>query len=157
MMADSSIERGYAEEAGVVLSGMGLPPAAGKILGWLLICDPPSQTSSDIAAALELSKGSVSTNIRLLEQGGLVLRVPLPGRRGVAYQVDPAGLTKPDITNKFRIFRELLDRGVALAGGPQARTSERLVYLRDFYAFIEREMPLIVERFEAERRHPPHS
>ncbi|MFY1698887.1 hypothetical protein [Solwaraspora sp. WMMA2101] len=39
-----------------------------------------------------------------------------------------------------------------LAGGPQARTSERLVYLRDFYAFIEREMPLIVQRFEAERR-----
>ncbi|MFV2021606.1 hypothetical protein [Micromonospora sp. LOL_023] len=38
------------------------------------------------------------------------------------------------------------------AGGPQARTSERLVYLRDFYAFIEREKPLIVERFEAERR-----
>lgn len=154
MMVDHPVERSYAEEAGVVLSGMGLPPAAGKILGWLLICDPPSQTGSDIAAALNLSKGSVSTNMRLLEQGGLILRVPVPGRRGVAYQIEPAGLTRPDITNKIRIFRELLDRGVELAGGPQARTSERLVYLRDFYAFIEREMPLIVERFEAERRNP---
>ncbi|WFE29658.1 helix-turn-helix domain-containing protein [Solwaraspora sp. WMMD791] len=151
MVADLPVERRYAEHAGVVLGGMGLPPAAGKILGWLLICDPPSQTSSDLAAALDLSKGSVSTNIRLLEQGGLILRVPVPGRRGVAYQVEPAGLAKPDIA-KFRIFRELLDQGVELAGGPQARTSERLVYLRDFYAFIEREMPLIVRRFEAERR-----
>ncbi|MFV2021605.1 hypothetical protein [Micromonospora sp. LOL_023] len=56
-MHDQPVERGYAKEAGVVLSGMGLPPAAGKILGWLLICDPPSQTGSDIAAALDLSKG----------------------------------------------------------------------------------------------------
>ncbi|MDG4765008.1 helix-turn-helix domain-containing protein [Solwaraspora sp. WMMD406] len=152
MLEELPPARRYAEEAGVVLGGMGLPPAAGKILGWLLICDPPSQTSTDLAAALELSKGSVSTSIRLLEQGGLVIRVPQPGRRGVAYQIEPTGLTKPEITNKFRIFRELLDRGVDLIGGPQARTSERLVYLRDFYAFIEREMPLIVQRFEAERR-----
>jgi DNA-binding MarR family transcriptional regulator len=145
-----SPQRRYAEEAGVVLAGMGLAPAQGKLLGWLLICDPPQQTGTEMARALGLSIGSVSTGIRVLENASLVRRVPIPGRRGIAYEMAPDAITQAAGSDKFRIFRELMDRGLAVAGGRDAPGAARLAYTRDFYAFVEREMPKLLDRFRAE-------
>ncbi|SCL68460.1 MarR family protein [Micromonospora citrea] len=150
-MTELSTQRRYAEDAAVVLGGLGLPPAYGKLLGWLLICDPPGQTSAQLAEALGLSKGSVSTGMRMLETSGLARRVPVPGHRGHAYEVRPDAVIRiaADAT-KFRAFRELMDRGLTVVGGEDAPGAERLRVMRDFYAFVEREMPRLVERFEAE-------
>lgn len=147
-------ERQYAEEAGVVLAGMGMAPAQGKLLAWLLICDPPQQTSTEMAHALGLSKGSVSTGIRMLEATNLVRRVPTPGRRGIAYEMSPDAITQAVRSDQFRIFRELMERGLAVVGGAGTPRGARLEYTRDFYAFIEREAPRLVERFHAERTRP---
>jgi DNA-binding transcriptional regulator GbsR (MarR family) len=150
-MTELSAQRRYAEDAAVVLSGLGLPPAYGKLLGWLLICDPPGQTSSQLADGLGLSKGSVSTGMRLLESSGLARRVPAPGHRGHAYEVRPDAVIRIAAdAAKFRVFRELMEQGLTVIGGEDAPGSERLRVMRDFYAFIEREMPKLVERFEAE-------
>ena len=35
-------ERTFAEEASVVMAGLGLSPAYGKVLGWLLVCGVPA-------------------------------------------------------------------------------------------------------------------
>ncbi|MDO3701800.1 MarR family transcriptional regulator [Micromonospora sp. C28SCA-DRY-2] len=150
-MTELTAQRRYAEDAAVVLSGLGLPPAYGKLLGWLLVCDPPWQTSGQLAEGLGLSKGSVSTGMRLLETSGLARRVPVPGHRGHAYEVRPDAIIRiaADAT-KFRAFRELMERGLAVVGGEDAPGTERLRVMRDFYAFIEREVPKLVERFEAE-------
>ncbi|SCL16794.1 MarR family protein [Micromonospora nigra] len=150
-MTDLSDQRRYAEDAAVVLSGLGLPPAYGKLLGWLLVCDPPWQTSGQLAEGLGLSKGSVSTGMRMLETSGLARRVPVPGRRGHAYEVRGDAIVRiaADAT-KFRTFRELMERGLEVVGGEDAPGTGRLRLMRDFYAFIEREMPKLVARFEAE-------
>lgn len=141
-------QRRYAEEAAVVLAGMGLAPAYGKLLGWLLICNPPGQTSGQLAEALGLSKGSVSTGMRLLENTGFVRRVPIPGHRGHAYEMIPDAIIRTAAEpTKFRLFRELMDRGLDLIGDPDAPEAARLRITRDFYAFIERELPELVERF----------
>jgi DNA-binding transcriptional regulator GbsR (MarR family) len=147
-----SPERRYAEEAGLVLSGMGMPPAFGKLLGWLLICDPPHQTSTELADALGLSKGSVSAGMRMLENGKLVRRVPTPGRRGTAYEMTPDAFLRAVESDQYRVFRELMERGLELLGGENAPGADRLAYSRDFYAFIEREIPKLVERFKREHR-----
>ena len=150
-MSELSPERRYAEEAGVVLAGMGLPPAYGKLLGWLLICDPPRQTSGELAEALDLSKGSVSTGMRMLENSGFVRRVPIPGQRGHAYEVAPDAIIRSVAEpTKFRVFRELMDRGVTLAGGPDTPRADRVRITRDFYAYIEQELLDLVERFKTE-------
>lgn len=151
-MADLSPERRYVEEAAVALAGMGFAPAHGKLLAWLLICDPPQQTSAEMARALGLSKGSVSIGIRLLEANDLVRRVAALGRRGVAYELAPDAMTRPMRGDESRVLRELMERGVALLGGPGASRAARVEYARDFYAFMERETPKLIERFRAERQ-----
>ena len=151
MTADFSAGRSYAEEAAVVLSGMGLPLATGKLLGWLLICTPAAQSGAEMAAALGLSKGSVSAGIRMLESSGLARRVAMPGRRGTFYEMTPDAIMRAAGSEKFTYFRQLLDRGLEVVGGEDAPGAERLRLNRDFYAFLEAEVPKLVERFRQQR------
>ena len=149
---DLSAERRYAEEAGVVLAGLGLPQAYGKLLGWLLICDPPAQSGAEIVAALGLSKGSVSAGLRMLEASGLVRRVAMPGRRGSFYEMVPDAIMRAAGSEKFTNFRQLMERGLEVVGGEDAPGAERLRATRDFYAYLEVEVPKLVDRFQAEQR-----
>ena len=152
-MTDLSPTQQYAEEASVVLAGMGMPPAYGKLFGWLLICDPPQQTSAQLTVALGLSKGSVSTGTRMLENAGLIRRVPVRGQRGYAYEAIPDGLVMAaSEPSKFRAFRELMARGLELVGGRDAPAADRLRLTHDFYAYIEREMPQVARRFYEQYR-----
>jgi DNA-binding MarR family transcriptional regulator len=149
---DLSAERRYAEEAGVVLAGMGLPQAYGKLLGWLLICEPAAQSGAEIVAALGLSKGSVSAGLRALQSGGLIRRVAMPGRRGSFFEMTPDAMMRAAGSEKFTQFRVLMERGLDVLGGETAPGAERLRATRDFYAFIETEMPKLIQRFHDEQR-----
>lgn len=149
-MVDISAERRYAEDAALVLEGMGLTRAYGKVLGWLLICDPPAQSGTEIAEALGLSKGSVSAGLRVLESTRLVRRVAVPGRRGSFYEMEPEAFLKAAGSEKLVIFRSLMEAGLKVIGGDDAPGADRLRMTRDFYVFMEREIPLVIERFRRE-------
>lgn len=140
-------ERRYAELVGMQLAQLGMPPAYGKLLGWLLICDPPTQTSTQLAQALGLSKGSVSTGMRMLERGGLVRQVPTAGR-GHAYEMLPdAMLRAADPGTKFTMMEQLMQQGLALLTDETAPRAQRLRITRDFYAFIGGRVPGLVAEF----------
>lgn len=143
------MEREYAEDVGVALSQLGLPLAYGKLLGWLLICDPPAQTSVQLAEGLGLSKGSVSTGMRMLERTGLVRRVATSGR-GHAYEMLPDALVRTtDPGTKFRVMKDAMDRGLALLGSDEtAPRAQRLRITRDFYAFVAGRIPALMDEFK---------
>jgi DNA-binding transcriptional regulator GbsR (MarR family) len=145
-----STERQYAEDAAVVLETMGLARAHGKLLGWLLVCDPPQQSSTDLAQALNLSAGSVSTGTRMLENAGLIRRVAVPGTRGKVYEMTDDAFIRAAQDDRVRVFRQLMERGLEVVGAAQAPRARRLRRTRDFYAFLEREIPATIKRFEAE-------
>jgi len=63
--------------------------SAGRILGWLMICEPPHQSATELVSALEISTGSVSTQVRFLEELEFVERVTFPGDRVTYYQLKP--------------------------------------------------------------------
>lgn len=149
-LADLPPDRRWAEEAAAVLGGLGMPPAYAKVLGWLLICDPPAQTATQIAQALHLSKGSVSTGIRYLDRIGLARRTAMPGRRGIFWEMPPDAFLNAAVADSYGVARRLMDRGVEALGGPDSPRAQRLRVTRDFYAFIEREVPKLVERFRTE-------
>ena len=62
---------------------------AGRILGWLMICDPPHRSAAELVDQLDVSSGSVSTQIRLLESLRFVERLTFPGDRATYYQLKP--------------------------------------------------------------------
>ena len=81
-------ERNFVEEVGLFFEQTGMPRMAGRILGWLLISDPPHQSTDELAGGLIASKGSISTNTRLLIQIGLIERLSLPGVRHDYFRID---------------------------------------------------------------------
>lgn len=147
---EPQVGRQYAEEVGIALAQMGTTPAFGKLLGWLLICEPPSQTTAQLCEAVELSKASISTGMRVLEQSGLVRRVPTSGR-GHAYEMHRDAFARAiDPTAKMRVFIDLMQRGIDLIGDEDAPRARRLRHTRDFYAFMIERIPALMEEF---RRH----
>ncbi len=149
MTMDREARQKYAEEFGLLYSTMGMPPAYGKLLGWLLICDPPDQTSTEMAEALGLSKGSVSTGMRMLEGAKLARRVTRPGQRGHAYEVLPDALITATIDTKavWASLSVLMAKGVELIGDEDAPEARRVRIARDFFAFITERVPDLIEEF----------
>jgi DNA-binding transcriptional regulator GbsR (MarR family) len=59
-------ERHFVEDISLYFEQMGLPRTAGRVLGVLLISDPPAQSLTDLCTLLRASKSAVSTTTRLL-------------------------------------------------------------------------------------------
>jgi DNA-binding transcriptional regulator GbsR (MarR family) len=147
-------EQYFVERAGVVIEHLGMPRMAGRVLGWLLICDPPQQSPGELAAALQASKASISTTIRYLVQIGLVERVVFPGKRRDYFRMreEAWSRTTEERFDMVTAMRELAEQGLALRADAGAEATEQLREMRDFYAFNERELPALIERWRQERR-----
>lgn len=133
---------------------VGFPRMSGRIFGWLLISEPPQQSTSELAEGLQASKGSISTMTRLLIQIGLIERVSLPGKRRDYFQIKPhawSQMTKQRIS-QIATFRELAKKGLGILEGTPAHLKERLQEMHDIHAFWERELPLLDKRWEQEQQ-----
>lgn len=144
-------ERQFAEDFGLLGERAGMPRTAARMLGWLLICDPPAQSSSEIASALGVSRASVSIGTRVLDATGLIRRAAMPGSREYRFEMDPDVWATIEAGERFRPWREMAERGLALLDDPESERGARLRAARDFYAFVEREIPKLIERFRNEQ------
>lgn len=79
----------FIESVGVLWESDGLPRIAGRIFGYLIVQSEPSSLD-ELAAGLAVSKASISTDARRLEQLGLITRISRPGDRRDYYTVDGA-------------------------------------------------------------------
>ncbi|HET6777337.1 MAG TPA: MarR family transcriptional regulator [Gemmatimonadales bacterium] len=79
---------GFIERMGLAFEADGLPRIAGRIFGLLLLSED-CRSLDELAAQLKVSKGSVSTNARLLEQRGILERNSRPSDRRDYYRVPP--------------------------------------------------------------------
>ena len=146
--------RQFVEDMGLIYEKEGFPPMAGRLTGWLLICDPPHQTAGELAEALSASPGSISTMTRMLVTCGLVERIAVPGLRGAAYRIRPHASEEVlrRWAERIRDSRELASRGLQLLEGEAPERLERLRDHHDFHEFFEREIPALLERYEREKR-----
>lgn len=78
----------FIESMGRHFEEVGIPRIAGRLFGLLMVHEDPCSLD-EMAQRLQVSKGSVSTNSRLLEQWGVIERVSRPGDRRDYYQPAP--------------------------------------------------------------------
>lgn len=137
--ASSSDWNGFVEQWGIRFDETGLPRSAGRIWGWLLVCEPEHQSLAELCDELSISKGTASTSTRLLERQGLLERVPVPGSREVYYRIPPDAFEqlmrrKLEAT---RAWRRLAGEGAGLAARDDAVPGDRLERLHAFYTFVQ--------------------
>jgi DNA-binding transcriptional regulator GbsR (MarR family) len=101
----------------------GLPPITGRILGWLLICDPPEQSAGEIAEAIGASRASLTTSMRLLTAGALVQRRHRPGERTTYFRIDDDAWEKVirQRITAMASLRDITEDAMALVGPDNAR------------------------------------
>jgi DNA-binding transcriptional regulator GbsR (MarR family) len=148
-------EQRFVEEVGMVFEQTGLPRMAGRILGWLIISDPPHQSTDQLTQALMASRGSISTMTRLLIQIGLIERLGLPGVRHDYFRLRSDAsqrMIRRGLEDEIKMVRQFAERGLELLADKTTVTRTRLEEMRDVYAFLEREFPALLERWEEEHK-----
>lgn len=117
----------------------GLPPITGRIVGWLMICDPPEQSAGQIAAGIGASRASLTSSVRLLSAIGLIHSFRKPGERVVCYRIDDNAW---ELTLRRRIasltsFRQITTDGLTMLGAENPRAA-RIRAADEIYAWAER-------------------
>ncbi|MEU1997478.1 hypothetical protein ABZ511_23765 [Nocardia gamkensis] len=119
-----------------------LAPITGRILGLLMICDPPECSAGQIAETIQASRASLTSNMRFLAAIGLVRKVRVPGDRTTYYRIEDDAWHKviQRKLDSLGAFGDIADEGMKLAGGRGPHTEriraaqQSLTWLRDIAA-----------------------
>ena len=137
------------EEMARMLAAGGLPLAAARMWAYLLVCEPPERTAADLAETLHASRGSISGSARLLEAAGLLRRSSRRGDRREYFSIPPGSIVA--ILNArlpvTTAWRRLAERGLDLLNERGPTANARLQEVHDVYAFMEQELPAMLDRF----------
>jgi DNA-binding transcriptional regulator GbsR (MarR family) len=115
----------------------GLPPITGRILGWLLICDPPEQSAGEIAGAIGASRASLTTSMRLLTVGDLVRRSHRPGERTTYFRIDDDAWEKVirQRIGAMTSLRALTEDAMRMVG-PNSQRASRVRAANAFFGWL---------------------
>ncbi|MGH8903949.1 MAG: GbsR/MarR family transcriptional regulator [Egibacteraceae bacterium] len=156
MQAESRLEEqvGFADEVGLLYEDFGFPRVWGRVLGWLLVCEPDFQSAERLATVLHASRGSISTTTRSLVRAALVERHTIRGDRRTYYRIRPGSWTSvfEEQIQTAKRMRELAERGLELLSHEPAERRRRLKELHDLTTFYGREAPALLARWH--REHP---
>ncbi len=130
----------------------GLPRMTGRVLAWLLVCEPPEQTAAELADVLEASAGSISTATTMLVRMRLVERLHIRGERADRFRLRAGAwddqVREPGIDEARAVLALGLE---ALAGESPARRA-RLEELDAFYAWYQARMNELYDEWQEYKR-----
>ena len=143
----------YAEHVGRYWSDRGGNRAQGKMLGWLLICDPTHQSSKQLQEVLHMSAGTVSTNARVLEQIGFIERVTFPKDRATYYRMatDAWEYLLDEKRTGMVGLRKIADEGREVLAGAPPEQLNRIDQLAELMDFMDDEMAALAQRWHARK------
>ena len=130
----------------------GWPRMPARVFVTLLASESGRLTAAELAERLDVSPAAISGAVRILGTLNVVRREHDRQARRNVYVVD-RDVWIATIQARDRLLGRWaaeLDEGIAAVGAGTA-TAERLAESRDFFLFLEREMPALLERWRATR------
>ena len=125
----------FIEKIGVIAQSEGLPRIAGRVLAMLLY-DGERVSFGQLADALQVSRGSVSSSVRLLESQQLIKRVAKPGDRHDYFQMVESAFANMVEASAARARRAAADIEESLKSipasnkGPRGRVADYAAFYR---------------------------
>lgn len=155
-MSYSTIEEThFIEDIGLYFERLGLPRMAGRILGVLLISDPPAQSITEIGEKLNASKSSISIMSRLLLEVGLIEKVPSPLPRRDYFRFKTGGwmLYMQQWFELMSGLHKLTERGLELLKEKPDELKNRLLEAHDLFSYLEAHFPALLDRLKKDTAH----
>lgn len=144
-------EKHFIEDIGLFFEQIGMPRMAGRILGVLLISDPPAQSISEIGQTLQASKSSISIMARFLVEVGLIERVASPVPRRDYFRFKPGGwiIYMRQWLGLMSGLHQITERGLELMADRPEELKERLQEAHDLFSLLEERVPEILSQLQA--------
>ncbi len=142
-------EENFIERLGQLVQSAGLSRIAGQIWAALIVSDGPI-SSSELVEKLRVSKGSVSTNTRLLEMLGIVERRSKPGERQDFFSIGPnryAALVEIQV-RRSEAAKTVVAEAKSTIAADHART--KLADLERFYDLYNKSSKDLLERLKSQ-------
>src|SRR5215217_2399067 len=142
----------FVERFASVLEESGMPRMPARVFAALLTTDSGRATAAELSEALQVSPAAVSGAVRYLSQTSLIGREREPGSRRDVYRLHDDEWYEAIYRREpmlARWERAVLD-GVE-AVGPDTQAGARLRDTAEFFAFLQAEMPAMLERWRARR------
>jgi DNA-binding transcriptional regulator GbsR (MarR family) len=140
----------FIEEVGLAAEADGLPRIAGRLFGHLLLSSGPCSLD-EIAEALNVSKGSVSTDARLLLRHGWLRRSTQAGDRKDYYEMGPdffAGIVAYRL-GRWSALHDLVSTALPEMASESRTVRDRLRYLDEAQSFFVDGLRRLLEEWDA--------
>lgn len=150
MSAQNSATQDFIEQLGLIMQAEGFPRIAGQILGYLIMANEP-RSLSQMTEALSISKGSASTNARLLEDKKAIRRVSPLGVRGDAYEANerPYLQMMTELLKRFHsnadVIETIAQRFETDQPEEKTRALEMVAFMRHSAVFLEEWLTRLTE------------
>lgn len=134
-MTTNKITEEFIERMGLSAQSDGLPRIAGRLFGFFIM-EGGVHSFSEIAERLMVSRGSVSTNARILESLGILERITRPGDRQDYFQLseDPYGKLLQGYVVRMRQNLDIVQRTTNKLSASNKNTHKRLQDMDRFYS-----------------------
>ena len=141
-----------AEASAAVMAAAGFPKMPARALLALVASEDGALTAAELAQALGASAAAVSGAVRYLQTVGFVHRVSQPGSRRDRYAL-PEDPWYVATLRQNPVYERLAGLAAALADElPDGPARARAQETADFYRFLTRRMPGLLDEWEAERQ-----
>lgn len=140
----------FVDDFSLKIEELGHPRIYGQILGWLLICNPPHQSFSDLMENLHISKASVSNTTRILIERGLIKKVRVKGERQMYFQLKEGSLME-FMEKQMQLTLDLESitaKGLQLIEKDESADTERLKKANDFHRFLAEQTSDLIEKYK---------
>jgi DNA-binding MarR family transcriptional regulator len=113
------------------------PPMVGRLIGYLVVCDPPEQSIGELAEALLASRSAITNAVKSLETMRLIRRTRVAGERMDRVRLDPSSPQAMGLdTSEYEEMRDLVLEGLEVVGDAPAERRAGLVEWLEFTDFL---------------------
>jgi DNA-binding MarR family transcriptional regulator len=128
------------------------PPMVGRVLGYLLVCDPPDQTIAELSDALLASRSAVTGALDVLERLNSIRRSRAAGERMDRVRVDLASAESRGFDlSEYQELGDLAREGLAVLSEASPERRATLVEMAAFADWLVERTRALRDEWEAHR------
>jgi hypothetical protein len=142
----------FIERASSELAAQGFPRMPARVLMALTATADGKATSEELATRLQASPAAISGAVKYLGVVGFVRNTTIPGTRKHIYSLGETPWYATSFT-RGEVYTQIENamRG-PVEGMPESAALRRIEEVADFFAFMRRRLPSLLDEWIAERR-----
>jgi DNA-binding transcriptional regulator GbsR (MarR family) len=130
----------------------GYPPMVGRVLGYLLVCDPKDQTIGELSEALLASRTAITGALNVLERIDAIRRSRAAGERMDRVRLDfESAQSRGFEVTEYQELGDLAREGLEVLKGVPAERRAVLLEMAAFADFLVERMRALQGEWEAHR------